>query len=567
MVNKIYQGDDSLKGIKEGVDSIANAVKVTLGPGGNNVAITKPGKLTYYTKDGVTVAKEYPTEFSIEGVGANLIKLVANDTDNASNDGTTTSSVLAQAFISKAYKKVMPTFFQKLFKPKRINRIDLQKGMNDATDMVIHKLNDFSNKDITEDILESVARVSVNGDKEIAKGITDAFIKVGRGQGTITLTSGATTKTTFEFSNGFKIETPYQFQQFINVGSKGTYELKESIVLTINDDIDSAPQLMTLIEKYISEVMGIKDVSTISKLSVIVLARSFHQNAIADIVRVMEKNPTVSIMPIRVHSVGDDRTEIIKDFASIAGSKVINRKDYLNFTVDAFGKSKKAVQDANKTVVEFDEGQFKYVDVKKRMSDMEAILTKEDLDKADRTLISNRLSNMTRGLVTVFVGGTTILDVSEKLDRYRDAYGALTSADEKGIVKGGGVALLEIQDYLVKYKSKLFSGNESYMTGIDIVIESLSAPFEQILTNIGKTKKEIGKIKKEIKDMDYQKVYDAREQQYIPHDNYYIVDPCKVTESAIKMSTSITSMVLSNHATIMNGVTFEDTRGMDSTMF
>lgn len=564
MENKVIHGIESLKELKKGVDNIANAVKETLGPGGNNAIISRPGMLDIVTKDGVTVAKAYPADFTPEGIGVNLIKQVANDTDMVANDGTTTSTVLAQAIMDKAFNKMKPSLYKKIFRGQNLNRIEMKQGMMKATEDVVKLLEELRYSNITESILENIATVSVNGDKSISVPLTKAFNKVGRSQGTITLTFGNTTTTKFEYSNGFRFESPYMFQQFINVQSEGVYKLDESIVLTINDDLDSAPQLIKMVEKYIKEILQVTDSVEIPKLCILVVARSFHDNAIRDILHTMQVNPTVHIMPIRAHSVGEDRTEVIKDFAAIAGSKVIQRSDYANFDVSWYGKAKMAVQDGNKTVVEFDERHFKFPLVKQKIEDMKELIKDENLSKADLELIKNRLSNMQRGLCTVYVGGSTLVEISEKLDRYRDALGSLTSADKQGILPGGGVSLLRVANTLKSTNNRYEGLTYSQKVGYKIIEESLQVPIEQILSNVGKTKSEVRKIKSEIEKSGFTKVFDARNDDFVTTDEYQIVDPCRVTTSAIKMATSVVSTFLSNKVTILNVSTFEDTRTRDN---
>lgn len=557
MENRIEYGDNSLKEILEGVNLITDAVKVTYGAGGNNVIIYKPGMTPYVTKDGVTVAKEYPKEFSLRGIGINLVKQVASDTDNLASDGTTSSSVLAQAIMNKAYAKLKPSFKDRVLGRKGINLIELRRGMDIATEDVINILENKRINNISDEILKNIADVSVNGDESISGPLTEAFIKVGKSEGTITLTYGGSTNTRFEFSNGFRFESPYMFQQFINVEKEGVYKLDDLRVLVVNDDMESGEKLSNIISKYITEVEGVQTAAELTKLSFLVVARSFHDLCVKDINFIMNANPSIRIMPVRAHSIGDDRTEIIKDFAALAGARVINRNDFNNFDPEWFGNAKMAIQDANKSVVEFKDRHFKYPAVQKKISDLESLLANKELAEGDRKLLRNRLSNIRRGLATVYVGGTTLVEISEKMDRYQDALGSLMAAESQGILPGGGVSLLYVQDMLSKDDNRYYNLTYSEKIGYKIIEEALEVPFEQILINAGKNKKQIAKIRKRIEDKQYSLIFDVRADDFVQDTEYIIVDPFKVTKSAITMASSIVSTFLSNKAAILNTETFE----------
>ena len=535
--SRVVVGEETAQLILEGVNKIADAVTVTYGGGGNNVILMRPEMAPFITKDGVTVARHYPNEHTPEGAGISLIKQVAVSTDDKAGDSTTTSVVLAQALANISFDAMSKT---------KINKVQFKKGMDLMLTEVEEYVRNKALKEISEEDLKNVCSVSVNGEEEITDILTDTYIKTGKELGTIRIEQGASERTIVDYTRGSQVDTGYLNANYINNRIAGTFNsIGDCTVILYEGDINTQTDLNVFLNILSTNV---KDTYTVA-----VFAESFTPYVLEQIYRVNTQQSDVVFMPVRYHSFGDDRRGTIVDYSLLTGASVLKR-DFSNLEEIEYGKCVSITQDGNKTVLELTPEQMESQSVLDRVKDLLSTV-EEQGDRMSPGMVKSikeRISNMSKGIATIFVGGVSEVEIREKIDRYVDALNSLTASTQEGIVIGSGVALLEARDAIQdKYAKKGYNdSNDSVIAGKKAVLASLSAPFEKILANVGIEEDQKNDIYYSIVNSEYKEVYNVIDDEYSY--GYVITDPLKMVITSLKNAVSVVGTFLATNGIILN---------------
>jgi chaperonin GroEL len=524
MAAKLIQFNaDARSALKRGVDKLANAVKVTLGPKGRNVVIDKKFGAPTVTKDGVTVAKEIELEEPIENMGAQMVREVASKTSDVAGDGTTTATVLAQTIFREGLKNVTAG----------ANPMDLKRGIDAAVTEVVEGLKGIS-KNIDKTSKKEIAQVgaiSANNDMVIGELIADAMMKVGT-DGVITVEEAKGTETTVEVVEGMQFDRGYLSPYFVTDADTMEAILEDPMILIHDKKISSMKDLLPILEKVAQ-----------SGKSILIIAEEVEGEALATLV-VNKLRGTLKVTAVKAPGFGDRRKAMLEDIAILTNGTVISEeKGYKleNATLSYLGTAKKVVIDKDNTTIV--EGAGKKDDIKKRINEIKAQIDKTTSDY-DKEKLQERLAKLSGGVAVLKIGAPTEVEMKEKKARVEDALHATRAAVEEGIVPGGGVAFLRV---LGKLDGKLKLENDDQKIGVEIVKKALEEPIRQIVENAGLEGSVVLNKVKEGKD-DYG--FNAQTEKYENLVQSGVIDPTKVTRIALENAASVASLLLTTEAVV-----------------
>jgi chaperonin GroEL len=507
--------------MKAGVDKLANAVKVTLGPKGRNVILQKQFGVPHITKDGVSVAKEIELEDPIENMGAQLVKEVASKTADQAGDGTTTATVLAQEIYNLGYKNVAAG----------ANPMDLKRGIDTAVGAVVKELANISKKIKSSTEIEQVATISANNDSEIGKMIATAMDKVGK-DGIITVEEAKGIETEVKVVEGMQFDKGYSSPYFVTNQDTMDVQFDNVLVLIYDKRISAMKDILPVLES----------VAQTNK-PLVIISEDLEGEAMATLV-VNKMRGTLKVAAVKAPAFGDRRKEMLQDIATITGGTVISEEVGLSLekvTMSMLGKAEKIVIDKDNTTII--NGGGKKEDIKARVELIKTQIEKSTSDY-DTEKLQERLSKLSGGVAILYIGATTEVEMKEKKDRVDDALHATRAAVAEGIVPGGGVALIRAQKSL----ENLELPNEGdYNTGISIVRKAIEAPLRTIVQNAGGSAEV---IINEVRSNKGNIGYNARNEEYVDMVKAGIIDPTKVTRLALENAGSIASLLLTTECVI-----------------
>ena len=505
--------------LKKGVDKLANAVRVTLGPKGRNVVIEKKFGAPTVTKDGVTVAKEIDLEDQLENVGAQMLREVASKTSDIAGDGTTTATVLAQSIIAEGLKNVTAG----------ANPMEIKKGIDLAKNNVIEFLSKIS-KDIPDsNQIAQVATISANDDQEIGSKIAEAMDKVGK-DGVITVEESKTAETYLEFVEGMQFDRGYLSPYFVTNSDSMEADLEDPYVLVHDKKISNMKDLLPLLEKVVQ-----------AGKPILIIAEDIEGEALATLV-VNKLRGTFKVLAVKAPGFGDRRKAMLEDIAILTGATVISEEQGYkleNATLEYLGSCKKVVSDKDNTTLVNGSGGKNAI--KARVNEIRVQIEKTTSDY-DKEKLQERLAKLSGGVAVLNVGAATEVEMKEKKARVDDALHATRAAVEEGIVAGGGVALLRASLQLDSIKA-----TASEKVGVDIMKRALEGPIRQICENAGLESSIIVQKVLEGKD-DFG--FDARDEKYVNMFKAGIIDPAKVARVAVENAASISGLLLTTEAAI-----------------
>ena len=519
MAKEIAYGLEARNALKAGVDKLANAVKVTLGPKGRNVVIEKKFGSPTVTKDGVTVAKEIEFANKLENVGAQMLREVASKTSDIAGDGTTTATVIAQALVAEGLKNVTAG----------ANPMSIKRGIDAGRDVVVEALKSQS-KDLPDSKqIANVATISANDDHEIGEKIAEAMEKVGK-DGVITVEESKTAETFLEFVEGMQFDRGYLSPYFVTNPESMETEMEDAYILIHDKKLSNMKDLLPLLEKVVQ-----------TGKQVMIIAEDVEGEALATLV-VNKLRGTFKVLAVKAPGFGDRRKAMLEDIAVLTGGTVISEDagyKLENATLEYLGKAKRIVSDKDNTTIV--DGGGKKDAIKARINEIKVQIDKTSSDY-DREKLQERLAKLSGGVAVINVGAATEVEMKEKKARVEDALHATRAAVEEGIIPGGGVALLRAQDALDKLKLK---GGQS--VGVDILRRALEAPIRQICENAGA---EASIVVQNVRDGKGAYGFDARDQSYVDLFKAGIIDPTKVARVAVENACSIAGMILITEAAV-----------------
>jgi chaperonin GroEL len=521
MAAKVVQfGADARERMLQGVDILANAVKVTLGPKGRNVVIEKSFGAPRTTKDGVTVAKEIELEDKFQNMGAQLIREVASKTNDEAGDGTTTATVLAQAIVREGMKAVA----------SGRNPMDLRRGIDKAVIAIVEDLKKRSKKVTGSEEIAQVGTISANGDTDIGKFLADAMGKVGN-EGVITVEEAKSLETELEVVEGMQFDRGYLSPYFITNADKMEATLEDPLILLFEKKLSSLQPMLPVLEAVVQ-----------SQRPLLIIAEDVEGEALATLV-VNKLRGGLKVAAVKAPGFGDRRKAMLEDLAILTGGQVISEDLGIkleNVTIDMLGKAKKVVVKKDDTTVVDGAGAKKDIEarvgqIRKQIED-----TTSDYDKEK---LQERLAKLAGGVAVIKVGGATEVEVKERKDRVDDALNATRAAVEEGIVPGGGTALLR-----AAFKLSIKGDNEDQNVGIAIIKKALEAPIRQIVENAGvEGSIVVGKLR-ENKDDNYG--FNAQTEEYVDMVKAGIIDPVKVVRTALQDAASVAGLIITTEASI-----------------
>jgi len=519
MAKDIAYDTEARAALKRGVDKLANAVRVTLGPKGRNVVIERKFGSPTVTKDGVSVAKEVELENQLENVGAQMVKEVASKTSDVAGDGTTTATVLAQSIIAEGLKNVTAG----------ANPMEIKKGIDLAKDSVIGFISKLS-KDIPDSKqIAQVATISANDDKEIGSKIAEAMDKVGK-DGVITVEESKTAETYLEFVEGMQFDRGYLSPYFLTNSDTMEAELDEPFILVHDKKISNMKDLLPLLEKVVQ-----------AGRPILIIAEDIEGEALSTLV-VNKLRGTFKVLAVKAPGFGDRRKSMLEDIAILTGATLISEEQGYkleNATLEYLGSCKKVVSDKDNTTLV--DGSGKKDALKARVNEIRVQIEKTTSDY-DREKMQERLAKLSGGVAVLNVGAATEVEMKEKKARVDDALHATRAAVEEGIVPGGGVALLRASLELKNVKATV-----SEQVGVDIMKRALEGPIRQICSNAGVESSIV--VQKVLQGKD-DFGYDARNDEYVNMFKAGIIDPAKVSRVAVENAASISGLLLTTEAAI-----------------
>jgi chaperonin GroEL len=519
---KIIKFDSEARtSLKAGVDKLANAVKVTLGPKGRNVILQKQFGVPHITKDGVSVAKEIELEDPIENMGAQLVKEVASKTADQAGDGTTTATVLAQEIYNLGFKNVAAG----------ANPMDLKRGIDDAVSVVVKELANISKKIKSNTEIEQVATISANNDSEIGKMIATAMDKVGK-DGIITVEEAKGIETEVKVVEGMQFDKGYSSPYFVTNQDTMDVQFDNALVLIYDKRISAMKDILPVLES----------VAQTNK-PLVIISEDLEGEAMATLV-VNKMRGTLKVAAVKAPAFGDRRKEMLQDIATITGGTVISEEVGLSLekvTMSMLGKAEKIVIDKDNTTII--NGGGKKEDIKARVELIKTQIEKSTSDY-DTEKLQERLSKLSGGVAILYIGAATEVEMKEKKDRVDDALHATRAAVAEGIVPGGGVALIRAQSALANMD---YSKIDDYHTGILIVSKAIEAPLRTIVQNGGGSAEV---VINEVRNSKGNIGYNARTEEYVDMVKAGIIDPTKVTRLALENAGSIASLLLTTECVI-----------------
>ncbi len=518
----VYFSTDARDKMLRGVNILANAVKVTLGPKGRNVVIEKSFGAPRSTKDGVTVAKEIELSDKFENLGAQLIREVASKTNDKAGDGTTTATVLAQAIVVEGTKSVAAG----------MNPMDLKRGVEKAVAKVVEEIKNSSKKVTTNQEIAQVGSISANGDKEIGDMIAKAMEKVGN-EGVITVEEAKSLETELDVVEGMQFDRGYLSPYFITNAEKMEVQLEDPLILLSEKKLSSLQPLLPVLEAVVQ-----------SARPLLIIAEDIDGEALATLV-VNKLRGGLKVAAVKAPGFGDRRKAMLEDIATLTGGQLISEDLGIkleNVTIDMLGKAKKVSITKDDTTIVDGAGEKSEIEarigqIKRQIED-----TTSDYDKEK---LQERLAKLAGGVAVVRVGGSTEVEVKEKKDRVDDALNATRAAVEEGIVPGGGVALLKASKVLDGMKGD----NADQDAGIAIVRRALQAPIRQIAENSGvEGSIVVGKI---MENASPTFGFNAQTEEYVDMISAGIIDPAKVVRTALQDAASVAGLMITTEAAIV----------------
>jgi chaperonin GroEL len=521
MSKEIKFNVEARNGLKDGVDALANAVKVTLGPKGRNVVISKSYGRPQVTKDGVTVAKEVELEDPLANMGAQMVKEVASRTNDLAGDGTTTATVLAQAIVSEGLKNVAAG----------ANPMDLKRGIDKAVNLIVGHLENMTIPvDKSSDMIRQVASISANNDHVIGDLIATAFEKVGK-EGVITVEEAKGMETYVDVVEGMQFDRGYLSPYFVTNQEKMTVDLENPYVLIINKKISVMKDLLPILELVAQ-----------SGKSLLIIAEDVDGEALATLV-VNKLRGGLKIAAVKAPGFGERRKGMMEDIAILTGGTLISEENNVtleNTTLDLLGRAETITVDKENTTIVNGSGDADYIE--ERVQNIKFQIDTCDSDY-DKELLQQRLAKLAGGVAVLYVGAASEVEMREKKDRVDDALAATKAAVEEGVVIGGGVELLKASRILI-YETNF--NDES--TGVDIVARALTSPFRTICENAGVSA-----------DVKMESVlsrgdgfgYNAKTDEYVDMLDAGIIDPKKVTRIALENAASVAGMILTTECALI----------------
>ena len=515
--------------LKAGVDALADAVKVTLGPSGRNVVISKQYSVPHVTKDGVTVAKEIELKDPVENVGAQMVKEVASKTADIAGDGTTTATVLAQAMVAAGMK----------FVAAGSNPTDIKRGIDKAVSSVVSNLKEIS-QEVGNDTskVEQIATISANNDSSIGEIIAEAMKVVGN-DGVITVEQAKGTLTELKTVEGMQFDRGYLSPYFVTNQEKMLAEMENPYILLVDKKIGSMKELLPVLEPVVSTNRGL-----------VIIAEDLDGDALATLV-VNRVRGALKVAAVKAPGFGEKRKEMLRDLAIVTGGQVVSDEFGVTLdkvTLEMLGSAEKVEIGKDTTTVINGHGDKE--EIRERITHIKGQIdtTTSDYEKEK---LQERLAKLAGGIAVLYIGAPTETELKEKKDRVDDALAATKAAVEEGIVPGGGVALIRCIESIKDLKG----ANEDELIGIGIVRRALEEPLRQIMKNAGLDDAE---ILAQVKASKPNIGYNARTNEYVDMIDKGIIDPTKVTRTAIENAASIAAMVLTTECVIVDEPTNDE---------
>ncbi len=516
----IHFNTEARSALLKGVDKLANAVKVTLGPKGRNVLIEKKFGAPTVTKDGVTVAKEIELEDAVENMGAQMVKEVASKTSDVAGDGTTTATVLAQAIFREGLKYVT----------SGANPMDLKRGIDMSVEKVVEGLKELSQPIKDNKEIAQVGSISANNDPKIGDLIAEAMDKVGK-DGVITVEEAKGTETTVEVVEGMQFDRGYLSPYFVTNADSMEAELEDPLILIHDKKISVMKDLLPVLEKVAQ-----------SGRSLLIIAEDIEGEALATLV-VNKLRGTLKVCAVKAPGFGDRRKAMLEDIAILTNGTVISEEQGYkleNATLSYLGSAKRVVVDKDNTTIV--EGAGETVNIKKRINEIKAQIEKTTSDY-DKEKLQERLAKLSGGVAVLKIGAATEVEMKEKKARVEDALHATRAAVEEGIVPGGGVAYLRVIHKLDEIKTD----NEDIKLGINIIRKALEEPIRQIVENAGE---EGSVVVNKVKEGKGSFGFNATTNKYEDLVKAGVIDPTKVSRVALENAASVGSLLLMTEATV-----------------
>jgi chaperonin GroEL len=504
-----------------GVETLANAVKVTLGPKGRNVVLDKSFGAPRITKDGVTVAKEIELEDKFENMGAQMVREVASKTNDVAGDGTTTATVLAAAIVREGVKAVAAG----------MNPMDLRRGIDLAVSAVVEDIKKRAKKVASSSEVAQVGTISANGDSNVGKMIAQAMQKVGN-EGVITVEEAKALDTTVDIVEGMQFDRGYLSPYFITNAEKMVAELEDAYVLLHEKKLSGLQAMLPVLEAVVQ-----------SGKPLLIIAEDIEGEALATLV-VNKLRGGLKVAAVKAPGFGDRRKAMLEDIAILTGGQLIAEDLGIKLesvTTAMLGRAKKIVIEKEKTTIV--DGAGKKKEIEARVGQIKAQI-EETTSDYDREKLQERLAKLAGGVAVIKVGGATEIEVKEKKDRVEDALNATRAAVEEGIVPGGGVALLRAK----KAIGKLTNSNPDVQTGINIVLKAVEAPVRQIAENSGVEGSIV--VNKILENKSETFGFDAQNEEYVDMLDKGIVDPAKVVRAALQDAASVAGLLVTTEAMI-----------------
>ncbi len=512
---------DARERLLRGVDILADAVKVTLGPKGRNVVIDKSFGAPRITKDGVTVAKEIELADKFENMGAQMLREVASKTNDIAGDGTTTATVLAQAIVREGVKAVAAG----------LNPMDLKRGIDMAVEAVVSDLKSRSKKLSTNDEISQIGTISANGDREIGRMLAEAMQKVGN-EGVITVEEAKSLETELDVVEGMQFDRGYLSPYFVTNAEKMVCELEDPYILLYEKKLSGLQALLPVLERVVQ-----------SGKPLLIIAEEVEGEALATLV-VNKLRGGLKVAAVKAPGFGDRRKAMLEDIAILTGGQFLSEDIGVkleNVTLDMLGRARKVrIEKENTTIID---GAGKKADIQARCAQIRTQI-EETTSDYDREKLQERLAKLAGGVAVIRVGGATEVEVKERKDRVDDAMHATRAAVEEGILPGGGVALL----YATRALAQLKPANDDQKVGIDIVRRALQAPVRQIAENAGVDGSiVVGKL---LESNDANRGFDAQSGEYVDMLKAGIIDPTKVVRLALQDAASVAGLLVTTEAMV-----------------
>ena len=520
MAKDIKFSSDARKGLEAGIDKLANAVKVTLGPKGRNVVLDKAYGAPTITNDGVTIAQDIELEDRFENMGAQLVKEVATKTNDVAGDGTTTATVLAHAIIKEGLKNLAAG----------ANPVVLQKGLKKATDEVVDYIKENSREVEDKQAIENVGTIS-SADPEIGKFIADAMEKVGN-DGVITVEESKTTDTYLDVVEGMQFDKGYLSPYMATDNEKMVADLDDPYILLTDKKISNIQEILPLLEEVVQ-----------ASKPLLIIADDVDGEALTTLI-LNKLRGTFNVVAVKAPGYGDRRKAMLEDIAILTGATVVSEElgmDLKDTAMDMLGSAKKVKVDKDNTTIV--EGKGDKANLEERVETIRKQIDKED-SEYEKEKLQERVAKLAGGVAVINVGAATETEMQEKKYRIEDALSATRAAVEEGIVAGGGVVLIGAIEKLAKLEESLKADEK---TGALIIKKALEAPLRQIVENAGMDGSVIvEKVKNSAKD----EGYDAYNDEYVNMFEKGIVEPTKVTRSALQNAVSVAGMILTTEAAV-----------------